>query len=131
MRHSGIMVQPEPNVDSFEVYHVIGTPGVGLTYTIVKNWTSPRDKTASLIAMDFVAWVSRQRVREVEAMLRLVRPQISRSWNCQNWVREGLHQMVEAGLITDLQMHAAVVKQQTAVNVPYVGNTPNLRALDR
>jgi hypothetical protein len=90
MRHSGIMVQSDPNVDNFEVYHVIGTPGIGLTYNVVKDWTDPRDKTASLMAMNFVAWIPRQRARDLEAILGLVRPQISWRWNCQNWVQEGL-----------------------------------------
>jgi hypothetical protein len=130
VRHSGIMVQSDPNVDNFEVYHVIGTPGIGLTYDVVKDWDNPRDKTASLMAMDFVAWIPRQRARDLEAILGLVRPQISWRWNCQNWVQEGLQKMVDAGLITEQQMHAAVVKQQRAVNLPYTGNTPNRRALD-
>jgi hypothetical protein len=79
MRHSGITVQPEPTINKFEVYHVIRTPVVGLNYTVVKDCKNPRDETASLIAMDFVAWVPRHRVRDVEAILRLARPQISRS----------------------------------------------------
>ena len=130
MRHSGIIVQPEPDVEDLEVYHVVGTPSVGLTYKVVKNWKNPRDESVTLIAMNFVAWVPRQRVIDIQDILGLVRPQISRSWNCQNWVREGLQKMVEAGLITEQQMHAAVVQQQRAINLPYAGNTPNLRALD-
>jgi hypothetical protein len=38
--------------------------------------------------------------------------------------------MIEAGLITEQQMQAAVVKQQRAINLPYAGDTPNLKALD-
>lgn len=130
MRHCGIVLQPDPNINDFQVYHVVGTPGVGLTYTVVKNWKNPMDETASLLAMDLVAWMPQQRVQELEALFRQVTPQVSRSWNCQNWVQEGLQKMVGAGLITDQQARSAVVKQSQAVNLPYEGNTPNRRALD-
>lgn len=130
MRHSSIIVQPDPVQDNFEVYHVIGTPGIGLTYEVVRNWNNPRDETASLLAMDFVAWVPRNRVQDVEGIMRQVRPQVSWSWNCQNWVREGLQKLVETGLITNAQKESAIWKQQRAVNLPYEGNTPNRPALD-
>jgi hypothetical protein len=130
MRHSSIIVQPDPSIQNFEVYHVIGTPTVGLTYTIVRNWKDPRKETASLMAMNFVAWIPRQRARDLEAVLGQARIRISRNWNCQNWVQEGLQKMVEAGIITNQQMQIAVAKQQQVVHLPFAGNTPNHRALD-
>jgi hypothetical protein len=130
MRHSGIIVRPDPNVDNFEVYHVVGTPTVGLTYTVTRNLNDPRDETLSLMAMNFVAWIPRQRARDLEAILGQARIQIRSNWNCQNWVQEGLQKMVEAGLITDQQMQSAVAQQQRVVHLPYAGNTPNRRALD-
>lgn len=130
MRHSGIIVQPDPSVDNFEVYHVVGTPTVGLTYTVTRNLNDPRDETLSLMAMNFVAWILRQRARDLEAILGQARIQIRSNWNCQNWVQEGLQKMVEAGLITDQQMQSAVAQQKRVVHLPYAGNTPNRRALD-
>lgn len=130
MRHSSILVKSDPNVEDFELHHVIGTPSVGLTYTIRKNWKNPRDQTVSLLAMDFAAWIPRNRVGDLEAIFRQVRIQLNRNWNCQNWVREGLRKLVDAGLITSEQAQSASEKQQKAVDTPYTGNTPNLRALD-
>jgi hypothetical protein len=130
MRHSGIVVQPDPSIDNFEVQHVIGTPGIGLTFQAVKNWENPRYQTASLLAMDFVAWIPRNRVRDLEYMFRQVPIQVSWSWNCQNWVQGGLQKMVEAGILTHREMESAIEKQQRAVSLPYTGNTPNSQALD-
>ena len=125
MRHSSIVSQAEPSKNNFQVYQVIGTPGVGMTYHVVKDWDDPRDVTASLLAMDFVAWIPRHRAQDLEATLEQVTPQVSRSWNCQNWVQEGLRKMVQAGVITNQQMNSAITKQQRAVNLPYGGDTPN------
>lgn len=130
MRHSGIAIQPDPAINRFQVYHVIGTPGVGLTYDFKNSWANPRDDTASLLAMDFVAWIPRHRVADLDAMMCQVRIQLSWSWNCQNWVQEGLGKLVQAGLITSQQADSAAAKQHLAVNLPYNGNTPNQRALD-
>lgn len=126
MRHSGIMVQPDANVNNFNVHHVIGTPGVGLTYEFKEHWKNPRYETASLLTMDFVAWIPRSRIRDVRPLLE----QVSREWNCQNWVREALQQLVAAGLIMAQQRDAAVAKQQRAINAPYTTNTPNSAVLE-
>lgn len=130
MRHSAIVIEPDPTINCFQVYHVIGTPGVGLTYDFKSSWANPRDETASLLAMDFVAWIPRNRVAELNAMMRQVRIQLSWSWNCQNWVREVLGKLVQAGLITSQQANSAAAKQHLAVNLPYNGNTPNQQTLD-
>lgn len=80
--------------------------------------------------MDFVAWIPRNQVGNLENMLRQVTIQVSWSWNCQNWVRGGLQKMVEAGLLTHREIESAIGKQQRAVGLPYTGNTPNGQALD-
>ncbi len=37
MRHSGMMVQPDANVNNFNVHHVIATLTVGLTYQFMEH----------------------------------------------------------------------------------------------
>jgi hypothetical protein len=127
LRHSGIVVD---NGDgSFDVFHVNGTPGIGLTFHRVSNWRDPRKETARLLSMDIAARIPKNRYSEVEPLLRSVRIIISKSWNCQNWVREGLDAMVGAGLMTGEQRDAAVQKQLAAVSTPFMTETPNSQAL--
>jgi len=130
MRHSGLMVQADAAIDSFNVHHIIGTPGVGMTYEFKEGLGNPRHDTGSLLSMDLVAWMPRSRVRDVKALVDQVEIIISREWNCQNWVRAALRQFVAAGLITAQQSEAAVAKQQRAINAPYTTNTPNSAVLE-
>jgi hypothetical protein len=127
LRHSGIVVN---NGDgSFDVFHVNGFPGIGLTFHRVPNWRDPRKETASLLSMDLATWILKKRYSEVEPLLRSVKIEVSKSWNCQNWVREGLDAMMNVGLITEKQRDAAVQKQLTAVSTPFTTETPNSQAL--
>jgi hypothetical protein len=127
LRHSGIVVD---NGDgSFDVFHVNGIPGIGLTFHRVPNWRDPRKETARLLSMDLVARIPKNRYSEVEPLLRGVRIIISKSWNCQNWVREGLDAIMGAGLMTSEQRDAAVKKQLAAVSTPFTTETPNSQAL--
>jgi hypothetical protein len=130
MRHSGLMVQTDANSDNFDVHHIIGTPGVGMTYEFKEGLGSPSDETASLLSMDFVAWMPRSRVRDVKGLAEQVQIIVSREWNCQNWVREALRHLVVAGLITAQQRDAVVTKQLRAINAPYMSNTPNSAVLE-
>jgi hypothetical protein len=125
------MVQPNPPLDNFTVHHIIGTPGVGMTYEFQEDLCNPRHDTASLLSMDFVAWMPRSRVREVRPLMaEEVQIVVSREWNCQNWVREALRKLVDAGLITDREREAAVARQRRAIDAPYTTNTPNSAVLE-
>ncbi|KAF2256578.1 hypothetical protein BU26DRAFT_558029 [Trematosphaeria pertusa] len=127
LRHSGIVVDNGDH--SFDVFHVTGTPGIGLTFHRVCNWKDPRQDTARLLSMDFVAWIPQNRYSELEPLLKGVDIKVSRTWNCQNWVREGLDAMVTARLISEAEKNAAVQKQMAAVTRPFTTETPNAQAL--
>jgi hypothetical protein len=95
----------------------------------VSNWGDPRTETARLLSMDLAAWIPKNRYSEVEPLLKSVGIEVSKSWNCQNWVREGLDAMVNVGLITSKQRDVAVQKQLAAVSRPFTTENPNLQAL--
>jgi len=127
MRHSAITVDKEDG--SFPVFHVTGTPGIALTYSSEATWKDPRTQTARLLAMDFVAWIPKERYEEMGLLLSGVKIKVSKHWNCQNWVREGLDGMVGAGLITAEQRTAVVEKQKAAITTPFTTEAPNTQAL--
>ncbi|KAF2177533.1 hypothetical protein K469DRAFT_719746, partial [Zopfia rhizophila CBS 207.26] len=127
LRHSGIVVDNGDN--TFEIFHVTGTPGIGLTFHRVPNWKDPRQETARLLSMDFVVWIPKNRYSELESLFRGVGIKVSKTWNCQNWVQEGLDAMVAAGLMSEAERDAAVQKQMAAVTRPFTTETPNAQAL--
>jgi hypothetical protein len=72
MRHSNVLVQPDANSNTFAAHHVIGTPGVGLTYEYKAGFANPRTETVTLLAMDFVAWIPRARLDRLAQLARRV-----------------------------------------------------------
>jgi hypothetical protein len=127
MRHSSIVV--EMGNGTFDCFHVTGTPGIGLTYSCVQQWGDPRVTTTRLLSMDFAGWIPWNRYSEMDPLLSRVPTLVSRDWNCQNWVREALDEMVTAGLITTEYKDRAVQKQLEAISSPFRTETPNAQAL--
>jgi hypothetical protein len=81
MRHSSILISKGDG--SFDIFHVTGTPGVGLTFSIVRNWSDPRTTTARLLSMELAAYIPTKRCSEMESLMRGVKIEVSRTWNCQ------------------------------------------------
>jgi hypothetical protein len=127
MRHSSILIGKGDGF--FDVFHVTGTPGIGLTFSIVRNWSDPRRTSARLLSMVLAARIPTEKYSEMESLIRGVGIEVSRTWNCQNWVQEGLAKMVTAGLLTGAEKDAAIQKQMTAVLAPFTTETPNAQAL--
>jgi hypothetical protein len=125
MRHSNILVQADKNIDNYDVYHVIGTPSVGLTFQHIGNWKDPRKETASLLAMHTVGKIPKSRLEEVKPLMEQVKIEVHRNWNCQDWVRAALERMVHAGMITVSEKDDAFQKQREAINRRYTGLAPN------
>jgi hypothetical protein len=128
MRHSGVAL--ESHVGSFEILHVVGTPGIGLTFEHQKARTSPLLEAPELLTMHLVGHIPREDYDKSVQILKEVPVVISWSWNCQNWVQEGLRGLVAAGLVTQDQMETAVQAQQEAVHANFTTETPNKLALD-
>jgi Family of unknown function (DUF6540) len=127
MRHSSIVV--DRGSGTFDCFHVTGTPGIGLTYSCVQQWGDPRATTARLLSMDFAGWIPWDRYGEMGPLLSSVPTLASRTWNCQNWVREALDAMVNASFISAEDKDRAVQKQLEAINLPFTTETPNAQAL--
>lgn len=127
MRHSGVVIDKGNGI--FETFHLRGTPGVGLTFDIVSDWRDPRTETARLLSMEFVAWIPTDRYAEVAPLLRGLDIKISMEWNCQDWVRDGLDEMVAKSLISPEERDSAVWKQRQAISMPFTTETPNVQAL--
>jgi hypothetical protein len=127
MRHSSILVDKGDGL--FDVFHVTGTPGIGLTFSHGSGWEDPRTETARLLWMEFVAWIPESRYPEMEPLLNNVNVKVSTTWNCQDWVRAGLDAMVAANFITPEQRDSTVQHQLEAVSTPFSTETPNARAL--
>ena len=128
MRHSSILVEVDNGC--FDVLHVTGTPGIGLTYNPVR-WGDPRTETARLLTMDFVGWMAQNGYEELKQIAQATPIQVSWTWNCQDWVRAVLKAMADRGLITLAQRDEAIRKQQEAVQSPFTTETPNTAALQK
>lgn len=127
MRHSGIMVkQPD---ESFDCFHVTGTPGIGLRYSCQRGWGNPEQETARLLAMDQVGWIPKEDYDKFGSLMESVERKISMDWNCQNWVRAALDIIQEHDFITEIEKTNAVRKQREAIELPFTSETPNKRAL--
>jgi hypothetical protein len=126
MRHSGIAVKRQDGL--FDIFHVIGTPGIGLTFENAEGWENPVTQTARLLSMEKVTEIPANRYQEMKPLLAGVKTQVSWKWNCQNWVKEGLDKMVEVGLVTAAERDTAVEKQEEAVHMPFTTETPNMQA---
>jgi len=127
MRHSSIVVDRCDG--TFDYFHVTGTPGIGLTFSCIQHWGDPRATTARLLSMDFAGWIPWDKYGEMEPLLREVPTFVSRTWNCQNWVRDALDAMVNASLILSQDKDMVVQKQLEAINSPFTTETPNAQAL--
>jgi hypothetical protein len=125
-RHSSIVVG---RGDTYDIFHLRGTPGIGLTFHHEAGWKDPRTENASLLAMDLVEDIPVGRFSDIKAIIMRVPIQLNRDWNCQNWVREGLDAMVAEGLITDEQRDSAVKRQMDAISKEFAGESPNFQAL--
>jgi hypothetical protein len=127
MRHSSILIGKGDGF--FDIFHLVGTPGIGLTFYIVPNWSDPRTTSARLLSMELAAYIPTRRYSEMESLIKGVRIEVSRTWNCQNWVQEALAEMVTEGFLTGREKDVAIQKQMTAALAPFTTETPNVQAL--
>ncbi len=137
MRHSGLVVQPYPNINQFYLHHITGKPLGPLTYECILS-RDPRESMRNL-SFDLVARIPRPKLWSLEPLFKTTKPRVfqlvkgqpTKSWNSQMFVVECLHKMVAAGLMTEQEMKSAIDMQQRAVNTPWAGDYPNLNALAR
>ena len=116
MRHSALVLRRDAAIS--EIFHVKGTPGVGLTFNHERVPTADFHGAPEILAMVPVVHVPESRYAELHSALRAIRPEISRWWNVQDWVREGLDVMEKRGFITAHEKYLAVRKQLEAITLP-------------
>lgn len=127
MRHSSILVKLDN--DLFSVHHVTGTPGIGMTYENVETAKDPRTTEPQLPSMDFVDWVARSRYKDLVRLASSNPIVISRTWNCQDWVRAFLDALTREGIITEDRRDRACRKQREVIQREFVSEHSDSVAL--
>ena len=127
MRHVSVLVKIDN--DNFNIYHVQGTPGIGLRYVPVKQWKDPRNETARLLSMDCISDIVIDRISEIDDVAKSIPTVTSRKWNCQNWVEELLAALADKSIISASERDLGIQKMRESVKLPFTTETLNTRAL--
>ena len=127
MRDSSIVVKVDD--DRFSIHHVTGTPGIGLTYHNVEDADDPRTTEPQLLSMDFVDWIPQSRYEDLVRLASSNPITISRTWNCQDWVRAFLDTLVREGIVLEDRRDKACRKQREVVQRGFASEFPNGAAL--
>ena len=127
MRHTSVMEKVKDN--DFNIYHVQGTPGIGLRYLPVQHCADPRKETAQLLLMHHISDVLVDRCSEMDSIAKSIPIVTSRAWNCQDWVIELLDALVIRDIISSPAKEDGIEKLKETVQLPFTSETPNTTAL--
>ena len=128
MRHTSVLVKIKEN--DFDVYHVQGTPGIGLRYHFVHHWSDPVEETTRLLSMFHVSDVAKNKYGEIDSTAKSVSIRVSKEWNCQDWVQELLVALTRHHIIKSSESEGGIARMREAINLPFTTETPNTKALD-
>ena len=127
LRDCSILVQSDPNTEKFSSYHLERQPHpINQMKLIYVNYLpDPRKGEPGLLAMNFLAWIPRQKLSLLDAAIRKI--DIGRYSMLQGplWTRLFLQNMVNAKLITQTQMDVAVAQQSRDLLIESWVNYPN------
>lgn len=133
MRKSNIVVERDPRKNRYLFHGIVEDPSTKEMVYRCSLRKDPRWTRPTLLAMDVVVWIPQDRVADLPSIFRQVESQPREGWNSQNFVREALRKLVNAGLMKDYELRQAIRKLNEAVYSPVSLETPNLlpRIFDR
>jgi hypothetical protein len=133
MRESNIVVERDLRKNRYLFHGIVEDPSTKEKTYRCSLRKDPRWIRPALLAMDVVVWIPQDRVVDLPSIFRQVKIQPREGWNSQNFVREALRKLVNAGLMKDYELRQAIRKLNEAVNLPVLSEAPNLlpRIFDR
>ena len=125
MRHTGIWEKvDDEDENTFNIYHVQGTPGIGLQYRPVRRWKDSRNETAQLLLLGHLSDIPADRCSVIDNIARSIPVVASRTWNCQNWVEELLDALAAKDIISHTDKNDGIRMMRDAVQLPFTSKTP-------
>ncbi len=128
MRDCSIVIQRDPPIKEFSSFYLhchAHQPADQLKLYHIKDLPYPGVEEPGLLAMNFVAWIPRQRLSQLEALIRNLPLRTRNIRNSSSWVHLCLHEMVDAYLISFSQMVSAIHQQDKALSMSFRGDYPN------
>jgi hypothetical protein len=125
LRNCSFVLQPDPALQTFCAYYHHGSHNSRTTLYHVKDLPDPRKGEPGLMAMNFIAWIPRKRVSDLNVVIKTINIGIWNTWNSGSWAQVCLQKMVDARLISQRQMEWATYKQRKALNSDFRENYPN------
>lgn len=131
-RNCSIMVEYKPDVDRFSEFCCLSTPLRRplrhLQFFSTHNLPDPRRNAPGLIAMDFIACVSKGEASRLEDwMMKKMRRTMAEDWDQNTWIAVYLQDLVHRKLITQQRMLHVLEYKQRALKTQFTGVLPNAR----
>jgi hypothetical protein len=130
-RNSSIIVQTNAHSDKYREFCCIATPQRWpkrqVQFYSSPEIPDPRWTAPGLLAMQFIAWIPRGQIAELDKYMKSWRRRVNDSWTHNTWIGLYLESLVQQRLISQDQMERTMIFQAQAFRIPYTEALPNDR----
>lgn len=128
-RNCSIIVQYGAQMDKFREFCCIATPQRRpkrhVMFYSSPEMPDPRWSAPGLLAMQFIAWVPRVQIAELDMYMKTWRGRVNESWTHTTWIGIYLEHLLNQNLITTSQIERTKAFQQQSFRLPYTVALPN------
>jgi hypothetical protein len=127
IRDCSIVIQPDPSTEKFSTYHLHWQPHPVNRMKLfhINDLPDPRKGEPGLLAMNFLAWIPRQKLAFLDAEIKNIDIRRLSMVKTSLWIRLLVQKMLHAKLITPIEMEVAVAQQSRDLLIDSRVNYPN------